>query len=473
MSTAGTAEARWPRVWRLVGMPQLGGNWVGWMIIIIIIGIIGAIGAASFSSKANDHVPLVSAELLPLFTYLLYMLTGPINNNWRALPVTATERRTAAWVHVSLVPMLLGLLSTIFTVLMGELVLHIPLLRLAPAIFGVQAVLLQLFALSIVLLANWPDSMAWFWTVSHRQLRDWLVAFLFTVTMLIGLLDGGALVAIPGIGLPATALAILLCAALLPITRRYARLDLAQSETQFALPALFTGPVLRGWSGHFLWQAGFTTAITLGGALLIVVALQIIPSPLVQHQRAGDGLAILNNGPALALIPVMVGVFVANICLQYQMRQRRLLLSLPRGGLLLMITPVFTALVGIFWTVMLMLLLIPVHAAWWHYALPSIAAGVAMVYLALALNLRATRYADLLLASLAAGLPSGIIGVLIGSSFDDGPKHHDFVTPHIPLITIIACIAALLAIALCRWLIRTSRKPYRPWPLTQSRWRGA
>lgn len=473
MSAANTGDVRWPRVWRLVGMPQLGGNWVGWLLIILIVGVFGAIDGVSLSSQTKNEVLLVSAEFLPLFTYLLYMLTGPINNNWRALPVTAIERRTAVWVHISLLPMMLALLSTLFAVLMSEFVLHAPLFQVAFAIFGVQAVLLQVFALSIVLLANWPDSMSWFWTMGHRQLRDWVVALLFIVAMFVGSLHGSALVALPGIGLPATALAILLCAALLPITRRYARLDVAQSGSQFTLPELFTGPVLRGWGGHFLRQAGFTTAIILGGALPITVASLFIPSSVGNRHNLGSSMSLFDNGPVLALIPAMVGVFVANIGLQYQMRQRRLLLSLPRGGLLLMITPAFNAFLGMFWAVLLLWPIAHNHTALWYYAPMSVAAGVAMIYFGLALNLRATRYIDLLVGSLAAALPSGMIGGLIGVGVGEGRKHHDLIAPHVTLITVASSVTALGAIATCRWLIQRSRKPYRPWPLTPSRWRGA
>jgi len=473
MSADAAPSPNWLRIWRLFRAPQFGGKWQAWVAILVVVGLTGAMTAAAFRPKADADIPLVSVEFLTLMTYLIYMLLGPINNVWRSLPSSAKERKTTIWLYVSVVPLLLLSCSVGLTLIICELAFKANITYRATAIFGVQGLILQTFVLLIVLCANWPDSLSWFWTMSQRQLRDWLLAFTFIVITMIGTLEGRAIILVKNIGLPSTILTILLCIALLPVTRRFVRIDVPISDGSFALPATISRLQLRGWRGHLLKQALMTTAIVAFVTLSFALGTMILPSEPTSPRATFALHPVLTDGLAVALVPVMMGIFVASVGLQYMMRQRRLLLSLPRGGMLLTLTPAFNATLAMVLTAAMLPVLTKGGTDWLTYVLPSIAIGAAMVYILLALNLRATSYGDVMLAGVAAGFPTGIIGVLLGLSHDHEHRVTDVIKCYFWVITIGALVVAVLALLACRWLIRRSRKPYRPWPLTHSRWRGA
>jgi hypothetical protein len=169
------------------------------------------------------------------------------------------------------------------------------------------------------------------------------------------------------------------------------------------------------------------------------------------------------------MIPAMAGALMATMTQQYLLRSRLLLLSLPHGARLIMITPLFNAMLVFVATLGLTWPEISAEPGLGTKLAISGCYGLAMVYTGLACNLGATTYARVLANSLVISL------TLIGAAAMGALASRAPDTARVLLVPIGAVSLVVLAAALvwCRWQLRHSRALYRPWPGAASGWRAA
>ena len=466
MSAAAHGDARpnWRRVWRLARAPQLWGKWWQGGLALLAVSGMCLLGADTALEGYHRHhtIVMMGVEFLCFLTMFTYMMSGPANNGWRFLPVTSADRRAAAWINVSLLPLVVALVSSVAG---GGLAL---------AIFGVVGLLVQVLGTTCILVGSWPDNFGWWMQAGQRGPREWVISAVLLVCMLGGMLGGGRLIVIPGIGLPSALLALGLCSANYGLAQRFARLDGTTGErvpNRQWLPDLH----LRGWSGHFIGQAARLTLIVMAIGAWLAFTVKVVPSLTGQHLGAvdlGNALRlspITGTGAATEYMPAMAAVFTAMMMTQYLLRSRRLLLTLPQGKLLVLVTPAFNATLTFIAVACLMGRDITAQPGWpVHLALGGLCA-LAFTYAFYALQLRVTRVFDIMLSSFAITIPIGVISFI----FVDAQEHHRSLSINPAFVSLAAVIVLALSLYACVWLLRFSRKPYRPWPLVQSRWRGA
>jgi hypothetical protein len=169
------------------------------------------------------------------------------------------------------------------------------------------------------------------------------------------------------------------------------------------------------------------------------------------------------------MIPAMAAALIAISTQQYLLRSRLLLLSLPHGARLIMITPLFNAMLVFVATLGLTWPEISAEPGLGTKLAISGCYGLAMVYTGLACNLGATTYARVLANSLVISL------TLIGAAAMGALASRAPDTARVLLVPIGAVSLVVLAAALvwCRWQLRHSRALYRPWPGAASGWRAA
>jgi len=466
----GDARPNWRRVWRLARAPQLWGKW--WQGGLALLGVCGMclLGADTALEGYHRHhtIVMMGVEFLCFLTMFTYMMSGPANNGWRFLPVTSADRRAAAWINVSLLPLVVALVSSVAG---GGLAL---------AIFGVVGLLVQVLATTCILVGSWPDNFGWWMQAGQRGPREWAISVMFGACMLGGMLGGGRLIAIPGIGLPSALLAVGLCAVNYGLAQRFARLDgtTGARVPDRRSPAYLRLPVLhlRGWSGHFIGQAARTALIIMAGGLWLYLMGRFLPAVAPHGNGDGDfnkglrvGMSFGITSAAPQFVPAGAACFAAMIMTQYLLRSRRLLLTLPQGKLLVLVTPAFNAGLSFALVAGLMAHSITAQPGWPVHLAVSGLCALAFIYAFYVLQLRVTRVFDIMLNALAVGFPIGVIGYFVGAEM----AHPHSLSINPALVSLAAVIVLALSLYACVWLLRFSRKPYRPWPLVQSRWRGA
>lgn len=474
--------------WRMVRRMALGTPvWNSRLDTVMLAAALGFYGLTAApvlaplkAGKALTFHPLISAQLIAFAVFGAYGMVGALNGGWRMLPVTLRERSAAVWLLLVAFPVAMsGVLAVMAAGLATALGWIAPSAfpERALALFAVHALICEVLALAIVLIGDWPTELGWMFKAGIKNWRAMLLSLMFAATMLGGIFLGGKALAIAGFAVPGALVALALGAALLPITVRFARLD-KRADQESLLGLLeewlrLSGLRLGGWRGHILIEVGRTLAM---GTLFVaifwligrMIALQVggVQSDFSKGLRTGASL-----GTTLVpwLQPGMIAALMSGVSLQYTMRQRRMVLTLPGGGRLIAVTHL-----AVFATVFAIAL---------PFALPAISAlskgwlllgvgtllmlGFSLVWLAVLL--RVVSYADILKSSLLFLLPTVTVGIFAVDTLHHMQWAENF-------WVVLAAVGFALIGAGSWWitcLLWRSRRPYRAWPLMTSRWRGA
>ena len=470
----------WRRVFRLVGAlgPTAGkANPVILGLIVAWLTLIGFIGLMS-RAKLGDTAGFAMMWFV-MTVYCLHFATGLFNKGWRILPASLRELRAAAWIIVSLLPLVITTLSTLVDIGLAGFVGEHDLARRGLAQFGLRALAMESYALIAICFGNWPGSAATLWWIERRTWRDWMM-FLGILVIVAGVVLGAGFAQQGAAGWICSAVAVALCVALLPVALRVLRLDQPQSAAG-AFDALSDsvqrrfGLKLSGWTGHFVREARRTALFWAWMALALWGTSRLLPPAGGLDSRDAAFREGLRQGMSFGMaslvwmIPAMAGALMATMTQQYLLRSRLLLLSLPHGARLIMITPLFNAMLVFVATLGLTWPEISAEPGLGTKLAISGCYGLAMVYTGLACNLGATTYARVLANSLVISLP--LIGAAaMGALASRAPD-----TARVLLVPIGAVSLVVLAAALvwCRWQLRHSRALYRPWPGAASGWRTA
>jgi|GEM_PF-2594727 len=478
---------RWRQVWRLItGLRPFGrvGNTVANLVILAAFVLVGF---ADLVVASEPDMPLSPGTLwFVLLVYGLHVSGGLLNRGWRELPVTTRERRAAAWLMVSGVPLLLAVVVGLADLALASLTRHGGMAGPSVALFALRALVIESYALAAIVLGNWPGTMDHYWQVTQRQARDWLMIGVMFAIMVAVARFGSALAALGGNSWPVALATVVATALLLPLAQRVIRLD--RPNTAAGLLGGWADragglPTIRwsGWRGHF----GRTTvrvlviwalAMAYGAAVLAFAQMHQSHLTASAAYKAGFALgATFGASSALWLVPAVVGGMIAAISQQYLLRARVMLLSLPGGDRLVLITPAYSLAVAFAAT---LLVVSPWLGKDQHLALHLVtgaAVALAAVQGLLALNLGVVSYAGLLRNGAIFAPIGGVVG-FAGALVEDGKAA--WLTIFAQTWFWLALIAAALLLAvvatgLCRWQLSAGRKPYRPWPGAGGGWRGA
>lgn len=476
------ARIDWARVLRLVraAAPTKGPGDVALMVLLLVfLTLYGLIGMDE--GHKGHHLSGLGMIWFVLLSYILHVGAGLANRTWRVLPVSLRERRAAAWVLVAVLPLLLDLLATLGgAVVIGLIERDHGVAQRALGLFGMRGLAMESYAALAICLGNWPASAAHLSQLDRRQPRDWLmlgVLGLIGVALAIGT---DSVMALPGAAPVTSGLAIALCAGLLPVALRMARLD-QQPQASGAFDGLAESVTRRyglrfaGWPGHFARQALRTAGIWVAMAAFVGVFLWLLPAPAATDtadaafragMRAG---ATLGTASAEWIMPAMAATLIAIMTQQYLFRARLLLLALPRGDVLVMITPLFNASLAFVATLALVWPVVIATPGWGEKLGVSLLYALAMVHLALALNLRSTSYAHVMANALVLGVAGGGAG-FVGAMAANEPQRVDACLPIVGAMSLVVLVASLVW---CRWQLRHGRSLYRPWPGSAGTWRAA
>jgi hypothetical protein len=146
-----------------------------------------------------------------------------------------------------------------------------------------------------------------------------------------------------------------------------------------------------------------------------------------------------------------------------------MLLTLPRGDWLVLVTPGFNAALAFAATLVLVWPYTTGEADLGLKLLVGALFALAFTHVALALNLGVTSYAALLRNGLVVGIAVGGIGA--SSAFLSLWQRHG--TLSLVMLGVASLIVLIAAQSWCRWQLRRSRGPYRPWPGGADIWRAA
>lgn len=464
-----SAAIDWRRSVRLLAVLRMGSLWKELLTLLVLLaflmlGNLLALGSGTRALVSN------SGLLLVMLTYALFAWTGSANAFWRRLPVSRGTRQTAAWIVVSAVPLLANLVSCLLSAAVLDLAGHAVDLDHLLALIGFQGLLAQGMALVAVLIGDWPGDLGRFMVVSERKRSDWLMVSIMMMLVIGGGFFGSQIAAPRGLGLVASVSAFSLSAALLPLGRRFARLDPAHTEARPVRPAWYERLRLSGWSGHFVLETA--RSLAAGGALVIgLVVMSALPFPGAPPGEHGPGpLPMLEAFSSNGLGPAMFSLVAVLLGLQHLMRHRRLLLTLPRGDLLLMVTPAYNALL-IF--LPLAVVMAPREPGGWDLWLIHIATGalvaLGLAYAFLAAMLRATTTLQVLVPGAVLGLPISVL-LVVALIVNDRPDIAGYVNLAAATAGGLLLVGSLV---MCLTQLRGSRNPYRPWPLGQVRWGGS
>ena len=477
----GAAPVAWPRAFRLAqALGRIGGigNPAILVLMVVWLALVGFIGLTSQAKLG--HANGLGVIWFVLTAYYLHFATGLCNRGWRMLAATAHERRAAAWMLVSLLPLLVALASTLLDIGLAAFVGESDVARRGLIQFALRGLAMQGYAAMAICFGNWPDTAVAQWQVDRRQPRDWLmygVMGLITVGMIV---YGDRFAALPGAGPTGAILAVGLCALLLPVALRVARLDQQQSSggtldgLSDAAQSVF-GMRLSGWSGHFVREARRTALLWAWFAVITLGMSRLVPGPggLDPHDAAfREGMRQGMTFGMASLVwatPAMAAALLANLTQQYLFRARLLLLSLPHGDRLILLTPLFNAALVFVATFALIRPQIMAEPIWAVKVAASVLYGLAMIYTGFACNLGATTYARVLTNSLVISLPLIGIGAFGAMSKLDPALARSTLVP----ISGVSLIVLVMALVWCRWQLRSTRAPYRPWPGAAGGWRTA
>jgi hypothetical protein len=448
-------------------------------LLVVFLTLYGLVGMDQ--DHKGRHLSGLGMIWFVLLSYIFHIGTGLANRAWRVLPVSLRERRAAAWVLVAVLPLVLDLVATLGgAVAIAALEGDHAVAQRALALFGLRGMAMESYAALAICLGNWPASAAYLSQLDRRQPRDWLmliIAGLLCVALAVG---ADPIMARPALAPFTSAMAIALCAVLLPISLRLVRLD-AQVQPKGAFDGVAEtitrryGLRFAGWPGHFARQALRTAAIWIGMVAFFGVIVWLLPAPASTDtpdaafragMRAG---ATLGTASAEWIMPAMAAALIAIMTQQYLFRARLMLLTLPRGGLLVMITPLFNASLAWVATLALVWPALIATPGWVEKLVASLLYALAMVHLALALNLRATSYAHVMVNSLVLGVTGGGAG-FVGAMAAHEPQR---IEAYLPMIGAMSLVVLAGSLVWCHWQLRHGRSLYRPWPGSAGTWRAA
>lgn len=463
-----SAPVNWGRAARLTRAGLQWGGWQGWALLVLVV-LLTAF--ANLGALRIDRWAVIGGfQVLAILMMALYVTTGPANVGWRYLPVTAQDRRAAAWINICLVPLALAGLNSLMAFALSwlpvgkhpELVNH----RIPLALFGVQGTMLEVLAVILILFANWPTSVMRYWQPGQRQMRDWLIYVPFGAIMLGGSFTGGELAQVPGTGLPSTVAALALCGLGLPLTQRFIRLDQAAPDGLGLdinwLPELH----LKGVAGHLIGQ-GLRVVVISALLLGIGAAIKHLLPAIVPMARGAAaegfrfGIGIWSRPGPLALMLVMIN-------LQMVLRQRRMFLSLPHGRFMVLAHPLFVATIAFGMACAVQADEIVDDGLAMTVTGITYVMVLALAYVFLALNLCATRMIEVMLAGMIIAVPLGFLGMM-GADMRLGGY---FVMHWASVMAGTGMLMLMASLTICRHLLNTSRRPYRPWPIANNRWRA-
>jgi hypothetical protein len=451
-------------------------------ILLVMLVAFVLVGYADLVLSVDRTIPLSPGVLwFVLLGYGMHIIGGLLNRSWRELPATTRERRAAAWLLVGVLPLLMAVVVTLADAAIAAVVGHHDLAGRSVALFALQALVVQAYAWVAVGYGNWPGTVDHYWQVSQRQARDWMMIGVMFAIMIAVARWGHLLTALGAGAWPAVVIAVMLCVLLLPVAQRIIRLDrpIAASGVMDTLAARVDWlPTIRwsGWRGHF----GRTTVRTLViWALAMIYGSVILGFGREHHavNTASDAYmrgfamgATFGSTAALWLTPAFAGTLITVMSQQYLLRARRMLLSLPRGELLVLVTPTYTLAISFAAT---LVVVSPWLGGARYLPLQLIgcgAAALAVVQLLLALNLVVVSYAGLLGNALVFMLLGGIVGGVAGvvDVFQLLARIEFWIA-----LTLGALVLAAAATWLAHWQLATRRNPYRPWPGAGGGWRGA
>ncbi|HEY6813998.1 MAG TPA: hypothetical protein VI168_00530 [Croceibacterium sp.] len=461
---------RWRISLRLLGALRLGS--VG-TELALLLGLVAFLALNNAAALGSGSKPALShgGLLLAMLTYLLFAWTGPANAGWHRLPVSRDERGAAAWLLVGVIPLLLDLVSCLLAALLlriGDRSLDANHLL---TLFGLQGLLTQGMAGATIVFGQWPQTRSRFLTVSGRKPAGWLMVCMIGILLIGGALVAGSVEAPEGLGVFATLATLAVGAALLPLSTRFARLDPPLAGDRTELHAWHERLRLSGWSGHFSRET--TRSLAVAGFVVIsgLIVLELMPFAEVGHRPGAVPPPPLRSAFAQAWAgPALTGAFAAAASSLLLMRQRRTVLCLPGGELLVLLTPAYCALLGF---LPVAFALTPVEVAAPSMWLGQVATGalvaLALAYALLAGMLRSTTTAQVLLTGIAVTMAGSLLGAvaLIAATLPGGT---DTVTPWVASASALALIVGFGA---CVLQLRRSRGPYQLWPLVPVRWNSA
>jgi hypothetical protein len=169
------------------------------------------------------------------------------------------------------------------------------------------------------------------------------------------------------------------------------------------------------------------------------------------------------------ILPGMAAALLTIMTQQYLFRTRPLLLALPRGERLILATPLFNATLVFAATLAVVWPDVVATPGWGFKLLTGALYGLAMIHLALAINLGATTYARIMANSLVIAVPAMGIG-FVDAIAQGAPQRIDALLAPASAASLVVLAASLVW---CRWQLRRSRAPYRPWPGATGTWRAA
>jgi hypothetical protein len=478
----------WSRVWRMItGLRPFGrlGNAV---VNLTIFAAFVLVGFADLLVSANERdLPFAPGlTWFALLGYGLHIGGGLLNRGWRELPVTTRERRAAAWLLISGVPLLLALAVSAASLVIAVLSHHAGLAGPSLGVFTLRALVVESYALVAITLGNWPGTMDHYWQITQRQARDWLMVGTMIAIMIAATSYGNAVIKMGWTAWPLTLVVVVATGMLLPLAQRVIRLDrpVAPSGLIGTL-ADRTGwlPIIRwsGWRGHFgritlrtlvIW----TLAMAYFGAVVAFVGAHHARSAASSAYNRGFAIgATFGASSALWVMPAVVGGFIAMISQQYMLRGRLMLLSLPGGDRLVLATPAYSLAIAFAATLL-------IESPWLGrehdlvlHLIAAAAVALAAVQGLLALNLGVVSYAGLMRNALVFAPIGGLVG-FIAAMAQDGKVAWLQVFAQAwfwPALTVGALVCAAGATWLCRWQLDAGRNPYRPWPGAGGGWRGA
>lgn len=226
---------------------------------------------------------------------------------------------------------------------------------------------------------------------------------------------------------------------------------------------------LGGLKGHFIIEPLRVLAVGAGVTLMGAIMVKAFPL-LVEYDGAEGGFSTMIESAVVGswVGPAFISMFAVIVNQQISLTRRRVMLSLPRGKLLLLVTPAINAVLlyvlvtGLFWGGQTSAL------GWFGLFATGLLVALSLIYLNLAFMLRATNMPELMLGSLVISLPIvfSVLAIIIMEI--NGVTE----VSYRGWIALIAATILAGSLAWCLHQLKHSRRPYRPWPVGQARWRG-
>ena len=289
MNAQGIAGIDWRRSIRLIGALRLSKPWQEAAVVVLICLILMAGNISALDSETSRGVSN-AGFMIGMMTFLLVLWTGIANAGWLYLPVSDRERRAAAWLIVSVVPLLFVLASCLLAAAAIGIAGRPVDLDSGLSLFGFHGLVAQAMALAAILFGTWPQTLAGFNSLSQRKPNDWVMASSMVGLFVTAAFFGGRFAANGGMGAPLAFAALAASAILLPLTLRFARLEPKAGAEASAKLAWYERRRFSGYRGFFALEAGRSVGFTLLMLASVLFMSWMLPFTTFADNNDDNGL---------------------------------------------------------------------------------------------------------------------------------------------------------------------------------------